>query len=685
VSVPASSRLRPKLDLGFLAALLLVPAAALPADVAVSVDPAADRRAVSPLIFGVNFASRATLDRMRYTANRWGGNSTTRYSWQDDTSNRASDWFFLNIPEDNPNPAALPDGSAADRFVDDTRGAGAEPLLTVPTIGWTPKDRAKRWGYSVARYGAQQQTECTATGGAFWCEPDAGNGRRAVGGAWIAGNDPADTSRAVDPSFVTGWMQHLAARAATQGHSGVRFYALDNEPALWSDTHHDVFPSPLTYDQYWTRTQQYAAAIKQDDPTALVFGPADWGWCAYFFSPADNCNVGPDRIAHGNLEFLDWYLKQAKQHYDGTGVRLVDYLDVHYYPQSPGVTLSDDESPATQALRLRSLKSLYDPAYVDESWIGTTGYSGGIVRLIPRLRDWIAARFPGTRIAISEYSWGGDGGASSTLAQAEALAIFAREGVGFATRWVVPADGSAIEDAFRLYLDYDGAGGRVQGESARASSTNVDQVGAYAIVSPSNVLYLLLFNKDTAPRTAAVSVAGGVSGAFGLYRFTAASRLASAGGATPAGGVLSLTLPARSATLAVGALGPPAPPSPTSFYSLTPCRAFDTRNPGGAFGGPAIAGQGERTFALAGQCGIPASAKALSFNVTVTGATAPGSLIVFPGGTFAPSSSTLNYAAGATRANNGIVGMGAGAALTVRANQASGSVHVILDVNGYFE
>jgi len=87
------------------------------------------------------------------------------------------------------------------------------------------------------------------------------------------------------------------------------------------------------------------------------------------------------------------------------------------------------------------------------------GYSGGVVRLVPRLRAWIAARFPGTRIAITEYSWGGDGGTSSTLAQAEALAIFAREGVDLATRWVVPADGTRIEDAFSLYLDYDGAGG----------------------------------------------------------------------------------------------------------------------------------------------------------------------------------------------------------------------------------
>jgi hypothetical protein len=666
--------------------LLLAPAAAFPADVTVAVDPTADRRPVSPLVFGVNFATRTTLSRMGYTANRWGGNATTRYSWLDDTSNRASDWFFFNIPEDNANPSALPDGSAADLFVDDSRATGAQPLLTVPMIGWTPKDRVKRWGYSVSKYGAQQQTECTATGGASWCEPDAGNGRRASDGAWITGNDPTDTSTAIAPSFVTDWMKHLAARATTNGHAGVHLYALDNEPALWNDTHHDVFPNPLTYNAYWSRTQQYAAAVKQQDPSALVFGPADWGWCAYFFSPADNCGVGADRTAHGGLEFLDWYLQQAKQYFDSTGVRLIDYLDVHYYPQSPGVSLSDDESAATQALRLRSLKSLYDPTYVDESWIGTTGYSGGVVRLIPRLRDWIAARFPGTRIAISEYSWGGDGGASSTLAQAEALAIFAREGVDLATRWVVPADASRIEDAFSLFLNYDGAGARVQGQSVRASSTNVDQVGSYAIVSPSNVLYLLLFNKDVVDRTAAVTVAGATSGSFALHRFTATSRLASAGTATPAGGVLSLTLPARSATLAVGALASSA--APAAFHTLTPCRVADTRNAVGAQGGPSLGANAARTFPVTGVCGIPSTATAVAINVTVVDETAVGDLRLYPAGSAAPVSSAINFTAGKVRANNAIIRLGTGGQISVQCDMPPGSAghtHFLFDVTGYFQ
>ena len=142
------------------------------------------------------------------------------------------------------------------------------------------------------------------------------------------------------------------------------------------------------------------------------------------------------------------------------------------------MALSDDESAATSARRLRSLRSLWDPTYVDESWIGTP------VRLIPRMKEWIAAELPGTKLAITEYSWGNDDGLSSALAQAEVLGIFAREGVDIATRWVAPAAGSLVEDAFRLWLDYDGAGARVAGASVRATSSAPDAVSGYAVEAP---------------------------------------------------------------------------------------------------------------------------------------------------------------------------------------------------------
>ena len=200
------------------------------------------------------------------------------------------------------------------------------------------------------------------------------------------------------------------------------------------------------------------------------------------------------------------------------------------------------------ATRLRSLRELWDPTYVSESWIGAAP------RLVPRLREWIAAACPGTRIALTEYKWGADDSPSGALAQAELLAILAREGVELATRWVVPETGSKSEEAFRFWLGYDGAGAKVQGESVRATTSDVDAVGAYAVRSPREELFVLLFNKDDSARQVDGTLAAAVTGAGALWRFDATNPLAPAGSLPVAAGAFSITLPARSATLARFAL-----------------------------------------------------------------------------------------------------------------------------------
>ena len=80
----------------FFALAAWAPAAAGAGPLAVSVDPNADRRPVSPLIYGMNYGSAAQMSRLRVPVRRWGGNATTRYNWETDTNNSASDWFFTN-------------------------------------------------------------------------------------------------------------------------------------------------------------------------------------------------------------------------------------------------------------------------------------------------------------------------------------------------------------------------------------------------------------------------------------------------------------------------------------------------------------------------------------------------------------------------------------------------------------
>jgi len=127
------------------------------------------------------------------------------------------------------------------------------------------------------------------------------------------------------------------------------------------------------------------------------------------------------------------------------------------------------------------------------------------------------------------------------------------------------------------------------------------------------------------------------------------------------------------------------PPPPASFWTLVPCRVIDTRNPAGPLGGPALVAGAVREFRIAGQCGIPSTARAVALNLTVAEPTAPVHLRLNPTGGGLPPTSALNYSAGQTRAGNGVFMVGSSGALTVRCNQSSGTAHLVVDVSGYFE
>ncbi len=126
-------------------------------------------------------------------------------------------------------------------------------------------------------------------------------------------------------------------------------------------------------------------------------------------------------------------------------------------------------------------------------------------------------------------------------------------------------------------------------------------------------------------------------------------------------------------------------PVPTNFFTLAPCRAIDTRGPDGPLGGPALVAGADREFTLVRVCGIPDTALAVSVNMAVTGPTAVGNLRLHPGGLAVPAVSSINYGVAQTRSNNAIVRLNAEGSLAAFVGQASGTVHLILDVNGYFQ
>src|SRR6476469_264537 len=153
------------------------------------------------------------------------------------------------------------------------------------------------------------------------------------------------------------------------------------------------------------------------------------------------------------------------------GVRILDYLDLHFYQQANGVALAPAGDSLQQALRLRSTRALWDPSYNDESYIRDLD-TGAYLQMIPRMKSWVADNYPGTKLAISEYNWGALDHINGALAQADVLGIFGREALDLATLWEPPADGDPGAFAVRMYRNDDGSGGSVGETSVRATSAD---------------------------------------------------------------------------------------------------------------------------------------------------------------------------------------------------------------------
>ena len=464
--------------------------------VSLSVDVKADRHSISPDIYGMNdYALDPTIAKeLRIPVERWGANHTSRYNWLVDSSNSGDDFFFVG-GGDNKNP--IP-GDSIDKIVKTNRNNGSKSIVTIPMIGYVNKFSTWNCGFRVSKYGPQEKTNPYIFPEGDKC----GNGKRSDG-TLITNNNRLDVSIVSDAAFQKPWVQHLVKTHGTAAKGGVQIYQMDNEPSGWGNTHRDVHPEATSYDELRDRTYQYASMVKATDPTAKVLGPSDFGWPVYVDS-----GVKGDREKHGGIWFARWYLQQMRAYEQQKGVRILDYFDEHYYPIADDLCLANCPvgDAKTQAARLRSTRSLWDSTYTDESWIGK---SNPPLTLIPRFRQWIKEDYPGTKLAITEYNWGGVESMNGALAEADVLGIFGREQLDLATLWGPPKSSEPGAYAFRTYMNYDGKGGKYGETWVRSHSTDQGQLSIYAADRTSDgALTLVIINKTSQNLTSNLSPKG---------------------------------------------------------------------------------------------------------------------------------------------------------------------------------
>ena len=536
--------------------------------VSITVDAQLNRHPISPLLYGVAFASANQLADGNFTLNRSGGDAEPRYNWQLNAHNHGFDWYFESIDDGSATPAAT-----ADDFVANSQNSGAQPMLTIPMIGWAPKlgpGRGKLSSYSIAKYGPQ-------TGSDWEWMSDAGNGISSTNGNQpITWNDPNDANFPTNAAFQQAFIQHLTNRWQGATNGGVPYYCMDNEHSIWFSTHQDVHPVGPTMQEIWTNLVAYAGVVKALDPNAQVLAPEEWGWSGYFFSGYDQQNSGyHDRSNNGGWDYCPWLLNQFYQRATNSQQRLLDVFTLHCYPQ--GGEFGSDVSASMQLLRNRSTRQLWDTNYVDASWIGQQP-ANNILMLIPRMKNWVALYYPGTRTGITEYNWGGEGNINGATAQADILGIFGREGLDLATRWTAVAITDPVHQAMKMYRNYDGNKSTFGDNSVSATGPNPDSVSAFAALrSSDNALTLMVINKQlTLSATATVAITNRVlSGAGQAWQLTSANVINRLSDIHFTGGIFTNTVPAQSITLFVLPFGTP-PPAPTlQSGSLSATNTFD--------------------------------------------------------------------------------------------------------------
>ncbi|MBV9619336.1 MAG: cellulase, partial [Verrucomicrobia bacterium] len=477
--------------------------------------------------------------------------------------NKDQDWYFESIAD---NSAVA--GERGDTFVSVAKSANAQPMITIPMLDWVAKlgpNRSKLASFSIAKYGPQ-------TGNDWQWFPDAGNGVL-TSGANVTNNDPNDANVPSNSTFQQNWVQHLVGRWGTNVDGGVRYYILDNEHSIWHSTHRDVHPTGATMDEMRNRIFDFAAMIKNNDPGALVVGPEEWGWSGYFYSGYDQqygaahgWSAFPDRAAHGGADYLPWLLDQLRQNQNGTGRRLLDVFTVHFYPQ--GGEFSEDISTAMQLRRNQSTRSLWDPNYVDQTWINVT------VKLIPRMRSWTNTYYPGTSIGITEYNWGAEGHINGATAQADILGIFGRENLDLAARWTTPDSTTPTYKAMKIFRNYDGNKSGFGDTSVATAAPNPDTLSAFgAIRSSDNALTIVVISKTLSGTTpVTINVTNQQLGTSAqVWQLTSANSITRLTDLSLTSNSVGTVVPPQSITLFVISTGSGSPtPTPTPSATATP-------------------------------------------------------------------------------------------------------------------
>ncbi|MDB4989429.1 MAG: hypothetical protein JWN04_4607, partial [Myxococcaceae bacterium] len=439
---------------------------------------------VSPFIYGMNFNGKS-LTPLHWGVIRCGGNRLTAYNWENNASNAGADYLFQND--------GLMEGSDAPakpllHAIDTATGVAAATVITLSNADYVAADkngngdvRNSGPNYLSTRFKRNYPKKPT---------PPAAL--------------PDTTDNAVYQDELVSFLK------VHRPHARVIF-SMDNEPDLWAHTHAEIFSKPVTYADLWKRNHDFAKAAKKAWPEAEVLGFVSYGYLGFV-------SLQKAEDADGR-NFIEWYLDQARAAEQIEGVRLIDYLDLHWYPEAQGGDkriVGDEVDPEVVAARVQAPRSLWDSSYEEKSWVRDA--AGGPIDLLHWVKAKVDARYPGTKLAFTEWNFGGGKHISGAVAVADVLGIFGRYGVGLATYWPMTSEEPFAVAAYYAFRNYDGQGSAFGDTQIAASTSNTSVASVYASIDSNDPTrtVIVAINKATTAKKAGIKV--GHASAYGTAR-----------------------------------------------------------------------------------------------------------------------------------------------------------------------
>ncbi|MCM1328729.1 MAG: glycoside hydrolase [Ruminococcus sp.] len=469
----------------------------------ITVYPERAVRGISPYLYGVN--SGVDMSKVTAGAFRLGGNRLSAYNWENNMSNAGSDYMNMsdlylitNAADEFKN---VPGGAALDAAKTASDNGVPYPLLTLQMMGYVTSSKrgsVPEEGVAPSEYWVKLENRKNTD---FDLKPDKKDG----------------------VVYTDEYLNYLINNIGNSQNGGFKGYSLDNEPVLWQYTHSRVKPEPVTVTELIERSVDLAATVKDMDENAEIFGPALFGYSAFanFTGTSDWEQMKAD---NGYRWFIDGYLDEMKKAGDEQGRRLLDVLDLHFYTEAKGVcgqrSCSHYDDDGCVRARLDSVRSLYDPDYREDSWITDAGAE--FFPLLPNLEQSIEKYYPDTKIAFTEYNFGGGDHISGALAEADMLGIFAEYGVYLAAIWSFDSNDFQLA-AINMYTNYDGQGSGFGDTLVETETFDRNRTAVYSAVdSGDGKLRVIAVNKSLRESTAVnISLAGekkySSAKVYGLY------------------------------------------------------------------------------------------------------------------------------------------------------------------------